>query len=222
MPNLMSQFSYRSEKHDLQAKPFVEAIFKKHGYETIEFGTELDKGYRRQMAFQQDEYSRSMRHRPDAYVVHPLYSFVTYDVKAEWQNSGNFAIEADSLYYIQRYVGSIFVLVDMQGNDRSQWAAFCCWAADLSKDEGFKVWVPNRMGYEKDYARMKKMFPAAMITTKQHLSGSGTPYTLVSKRNKLLKPLDEFIQQFLLVSPDLRLDRQLPRQMSLSDQRIEF
>ena len=146
---------------------------------------------------QRDRLSLMLRYQPDQIAVFLGQRSLLCEVKSEVGRSKNFAIEADSLLGAREWerTGDLvfYAFVDVSVHDLEQ-SVTGCWLRELAVT---MVKVPTTTDWEAHKRRMAEAaltFPGCRIEAcNLQRDGSGTPFVLVPKQSRALRPLAELL-----------------------------
>jgi hypothetical protein len=190
----------RAAAHDTIAVPAVRRVFEQHGFTAHLMGTEGDPdALRAALRGQKDRTALLLRFRPDQTFVKPGLGAVLCEIKTEPGGHHNYAVEADSYHAAMRWSAAesrvVVVFADLGVTPETLLA---CWVDELPGPH--RIRVPDRWDYRESMERLKTTFPDAALVVETYRyagPGSGTPYFLVSKGLRALRPLPDFIRQEL-------------------------
>lgn len=220
MTPLTDTWGGRLKQHDELALSILEKELNKHQIVLIRDGYETNNELKAHLLQYIDPTSKFIRARPDLIGVVSYKKTCNFmlELKSGDLRYPNFSVEADAFNNSRKYatqhddVLAVTAFVDISTKDCK-----AAWTLDIKP---WKIRVPNRPSDGvQNYKRMKSLFDNVEMC--DYRGGSGTPYFLVPKNAKYLKPLSLFIKDDLLTVQDT-LDvrdenRQSAQKTTLSD-----
>lgn len=187
--NATDYFDGRIGIHDTACTIFINGL-SPYNISSVPIGTEYNSfGAAEFLKRYDDNLAKFVRHFPDMYVVVSDKKHILVDVKGDRGITGNFSIEADSLYAgIELYKinkPTYFAFVTLPDQDVKLIKA--------DKVNPNCIWIPRwRETQFKD--DMVAKFGESKIKIKDCSGGSGTPYVLIPKSHPGFIKLEDFLQ----------------------------